>query len=833
MNRVQRFLCVLVLAACDGGGGPTIQPVSPASGRVSEELTIDLAFDNPDGRAVDLRVDPTGIMGFERVTSVTASPSGGTFRWVPLAAHVGSHAITFVLTSPDGGTTYDSETVNVTIEAAADAAPVFVRPGAGGTYDLTANPCVTFDVEVRDDDTTIVDIGVRGELPEQASLANAGDKRAIFDWCPTPDQIAASERYTIPLFADDGEHPAVEHDYVIVLRSGPGRDDCPGAAPSVNITTPLMDERITSGIGYPIEVSVSDDMGLRDAPLLYYSRTAPEDPSMPDVTTFEQLTFDDVGGGAFSARIPSLGLADGEEATVYFLVSATDNDDPAGSECDHRTDSALVSFIAVGAVGGGGTLAECDPCSASSDCASGLCASSASGGRCVGACSDAACTAGVCGPTVTTEGATRAGCGPVSEVCGGGSTMCTDDLREDDDSTSEATPYSSAISDGQICPMDDDFFSISVPTGNRLTVTVDGFVHAEGDLDLQLRSSSGTILGSSASVRNMESVSYCNGGSTTTLYARVFGFGSAQNGYSFTAANAPDPGGCCTDDVFEDDDSRTTARTVTFTSDMASPDGTLCTSDDDWIAIPMSGPGRIEITVIFDNSTGDVDIELYGPTGARLAQSAGTGDTETINTTVAGSGTYALRVRLYSGNNSGGWAGEIRRSFGTSCTDTSACPSGTVCNAGSCVNETCTSMSMCPPGHLCPTTGPTGATRWCADGCTVNADCRTGEACKWYVEGRGCGRTGSGANGDPCTNATACGGQRTCVGWPGGFCARARCTSNADCEGGTFCIAEGGINVCAVDCPTLEDDPCRYGEGYDCQYRPTLGGSSQWVCVPF
>jgi hypothetical protein len=832
MTRTHGF-CLLFLAACDGGT-VTIQPIAPQTGRVSEELTVNVAFDNPDGRAVDLRIDPAStatITGFERVTDVSATPSGGTFRWVPLAAHQGSHVITLNVTSPDGGTIYDSEMVNITIEAASDAAPVFVRPGAGGTYDLTTSPCVTFDVEVRDDDTTVVDIGIRGELPEQASLANAGDKRAIFDWCPTPDQIAAAERYTIPLYADDGEHPATEHDYTIVLRSGPGRDDCPGDSPSISISTPRMDERVTSGSGFPVEISVSDDMGLRDAPLLYYSLTEPEDPSMPDVTQFDQLTFDEVGGGIFSARIPSFGLAEGDEATVYFLVSASDNDDPTGSLCDHRTDSALTSFIAVGGEAGGGTLAECDPCGASADCASGLCAASASGGRCVGACSEEDCAAGTCGATVTTEGATRAGCGPVSEICGGGSTMCTDDGREPDDTIGDATPLTGAITDGQVCPMDDDYFSVSVPTGNRVTVTVDDFVHAEGDIDLQLRNMSGMILGSSASVRDSESVSYCNGGAATTLYARVFGFGSEQNSYSISATNMPDASGCCIDDAFENDDSRTTARTVTFASDLASPEGTLCTSDDDWIAIPMSGPGRIQATVIFDAVAGDIDIELYGPTGTRIASSAGTTDTEEIDTTVGAAGTYALRIFLYRGNNADGWAGEIRRSFGTTCTDTSMCPSGTVCNAGSCVADSCTSMAMCPANHLCPTTGPSSP-RWCADTCAVNTDCRTGEACKWYPEGRACGRTGSGLNGAPCLNATFCGGQRTCVAWPGGFCARARCTTNADCEGGTYCVSEGGINVCAVDCPTLDDDPCRYEEGYDCEYRPTLGGTNQWVCVP-
>jgi hypothetical protein len=824
------FALACAVVSCDGAGGPTIQPITPETVRVNEELTIELAFDNSDGRAVDLRIDDPMIVGLDRVSTISASPSGGTFRWVPLASQVGTHELTFVLTSDDGGTEYDRETAHVEVLPAEDAAPVFVRPGAGGTYDLTASPCVTFDVEVRDDDSATVEIGTRTEPPEGATLTNAGDKRATFDWCPTPDQIAASERYTIALFADDGEHSRVEHDYVVVLRSGPARDGCPGAAPTITISAPLMDERVTSSTGYAVEVTVADDLGLRDPPLLYYSRTEPEDPTRPDVTQFEQVVFEDAGG-SWTARIPSLGLAEGEEATVYFLVSATDNDDDTGSLCDHRTDSDLVSFLAVGGVpGSGGGLAECARCGASSECSSGICAATAGGGLCVDACSELDCDSGVCGATATTEGSTRAGCGPVAEVCGL-TTTCTDDPREENDLISTASTYSTPITDGQICPMDSDYIGISVPSGNRLTVTLDGFAHADGDLDLQLRSSRGTILTSSAGARDVETISYCNGGATETFYARVFGYASDQNQYSLTATRTPDAT-CCADDDFEPDDTRTGARSVTFTSDMASFEGSVCPSDDDWIAIPVSGPGRIAAEVAFDESIGDIDIELYSPTGTRIASSAGTSGTESIDVAVPGGGTYALRIFLYRGRNDL-WLGEITRTVGSSCTTTLDCAPGSVCEAGSCASDLCTTNADCPSGHTCPTAGVAGSQRHCAMACDANSDCDPDFRCKWFVEGRGCGDYGGGANAAPCSTYADCGGQRTCVAWPGGYCARAGCDSNSDCESGTFCVTVGGVNVCALGCPDALNDPCRYSEEHWCDFVTTVSGASQWVCVPF
>lgn len=652
-------IAALLVCSCDGGSGPTLLPIRAQTVRVNEVLELTLVIDNPEGRAVEVVVEDPMLPSFDRAHSLSTSPGGATFQWSPLSSQTGMHELTFILRDSGSGGEYDRETALIEVLPSEDSAPVFVRPGAGGTFDLEREACVTFDVEVRDDDSATVDLGTRSPLPANATLANAGPKRATFDWCPTPDQIAAAERWTIELFADDADHPRVEHDYILVLRSGP-KDGCPGTAPMITVARPSMGEALTSATTYPVEVRVADDMGLRDAPLLYYTTSMPADPGNPDVTAFEQATFAPAEAGSYVARIPSLGLGEGEMQQVWFLVTATDNDDSSGSLCDHRTDSDLIFFYAVGGMAPDGSLRQCDFCSGSTECASTICASAAGGARCVDGCSTTACIEGSCGATVTTEGGTRAGCGPVSEMCGGGG-MCTDDSREDDDTAATATTYSSPITNGQICPSDADFFAISVPNRNAVTVTLDGFVHTVGDLDLELRASDGTILGTSASIRNSESVSYCNGGSSTTLTARVFGFSSAQNSYSFRADVAPDPGGCCVDDSSENDDTQATARTVTFTSNVADFDGTVCPGDDDWIAIPMSGAGNIAVYVTFVHAMGDIDIALHGPTGTRLRGSLTSTDDEMISFDVTSAGTYALRVYGYGLSGGNTWLGEVTR----------------------------------------------------------------------------------------------------------------------------------------------------------------------------
>lgn len=826
-------------AACDGGGGPTLEQIPPQSVRVNEELRVNIAIDNPNGDAVVLRVEDPMLPAFDSVHRISTEPGGAVFRWSPLSSQVGEHELVFNLTDTGGGTVYDSKTMLVEVLASEDSAPVFVHPGPGGTYDLERDPCVRFDIEVLDDDSADVDISSRAELPERASLNPAGPKRASFDWCPTPDQVASSERWTIQLQADDGEPDhLVEHDYVIVLRTG-NKEGCPGAEPMISVQSPSMGEAITSGTTYPVEVTVSDDMGLRDPPLLYYTTTAPEDPSMPDVTQFEQVVFEDVDG-TFVARIPNLGLDEGAMTEVWFLVSATDNDDPNGSLCDHRTDSDVVSFFAVGGQPADGSLPQCDFCTNSTECASGICAATASGGRCVDSCSGGGmCTEGVCGATVTTEGASRAGCGPTSEICtgGGGGGPCMDDGREDDDVIADATPYTSMITDGQICENDDDFFSISVPQGNRVTVLLDGFMNSDGDLDLSLRQMDGTILDTSASVRDMEEVEYCNAGTTETLYARVSGFLRDENAYDLTMSVAPDPGMCCMDDTFEDDDSQMAARSVSFGApvmgtETAAFDGTVCGSDDDWIAIPMTDAGRIEVDLVFIDADGDLDIRLFDPMGTRIASSLSTSDDESIGVDVSGGGTYALQISLFGGGGND-YLGEVRRITGMGCTTTDDCPRGTVCDAGSCVSDICT--GSCPPGHICQTGGPIPAANRCGLECMVNADCRSGEACKWNIEGRACGDTGSGQNGDSCSSFAACGGQRACLPYPGGYCARVGCTRGTDCETGTHCVEINGQNVCALHCIGFPS-PCRTSEGYTCSLLPSImdreSTPNRFVCVP-
>ena len=823
MHSFARILVVILgIASCAEGAGPELEAIAPQTIAVHETLRLTLRARNVAGDDVSFRYEAPDLPGLDRTASISGSGSTGEFRWSPLSSHVGTHEVTFVLLV--GGTVEDRKPALIEVVPPADAAPVFLRPGAGGTYDLERDPCVGFDIEVRDDDTPDVDIRPRGLLPDGANILREGPRRARFDWCPTPDQIATSERWNVAIEADDGDHPATEHEYVVVLRSGP-KEGCEGDPPTVSIFSPTEGARVPNEPGYTVRIDARDERGLRDAPLLYWSSSIPDDLEEPDVTMFEQVTAI-ADGPDWRARIPPLGLADGAEQTLYVVVSATDNDDETGTLCDHRTDSPLLRFIALGGSSGGGAPT-CDPCSSSAECASAVCATSSSGRRCLASCAGGtSCSAGTCDDRVTAEGAVVRACGSVAAVCdGGGGGTCMDDSREPNDSIAGSSTAPASLSDGQICAYNDDYFRISATAGNRVSVTVDGFVHSQGDLDLQLLSGTGSVLASSAGTTSSETVSHC-AAAAGSLYARVFGYRGAQNEYSMRVSQSPDAAGCCMDDSGEPDDTRTTARTVIG----GIFDGTICPGDDDYGRFTVSGPSRVQVTITFVHADGDLDLELYGPSGTIVGASRSTRDIESIDVNVTETGTYVARVYGFR-DASGDYAGEVTVTAMSGCTTTTSCPVDQMCQGGSCVSDTCTSTASCPSGHVCPAAGPGATSSHCGMACTFNADCRSIEACKWFPEGRYCGRRGSGQNGDACSTFANCGGQRACLPWMNGYCARGGCSTNSDCESGTYCVRVGSQNLCVKDCFD-SDDLCRLSEGYDCSIEYDVSDTIQWVCVP-
>ncbi|OIP43761.1 MAG: hypothetical protein AUK47_02140 [Deltaproteobacteria bacterium CG2_30_63_29] len=813
------FAAALFLVSCADEVKPSLRPLEGAQVNVNEILRIELSVNNPDGLSLEYSVAAPDLPSFADVTSLVGSPQGGEFRWTPLSSHVGMHELVFTIKSSAGS---DSKSVLVEVIPANSAAPIFLRPGFGGTFDLAKNPCVTFDIEVRDDDSLDVDIRPREPLPTGAVMRKVNDnsKRSDFEWCPTVDQVERSVRWNIEFEADDGEHsPPTPHDYLVVLRT-PTKTNCPGQPPALSVTSPSSGTTLSGVGGYPVEVSVSDDLGVRDAPVLHYTTNEPSSPA--DLNDFDQQRlFADQGGGTWRAIIPPLDLAEGQEQTITFIVDVTDNDDPAGTSCDHTTESTMVSFNARGA-GANVKAQNCEFCSASAQCESGVCSANG-GGRCLPACSGS-CTLGTCQSTATIDGNTMDACGPAAVVCDGRPAGdCTNDSSEPNDSVAGAIALSSGV-DATICPKDVDYWKITASVDSDMVLALNGFDTATADLDLALLAMDGNLIEVSGGEGASESIQHCMLSGTSAV-AAVFAY--SDTGYSaYSLSVTASPGACCTNDQWEPDNTPSQASQIPTSGDF---DGTICPSDIDFVSFNVTGPKTLDAIIIFDETMADLDLELYGPDGAFIEGSWTESGQEEIIKDLSVAGTYLLKIVPY-GEGTTAYIGQVSLTDISGCSSTASCPLFNVCSAGECVSDRCDGATPCPTAHVCATSGPGFSYGYCGASCTTNTTCRTGEACKWFAAGRGCGQTGTGQNGDPCTFFENCGSQRDCVAMPAGYCARVGCQSNADCESNTFCSEVGGQNICVRRCGGAEP-ACRLADGYTCKSLPVVGGSTDMGCT--
>ena len=204
----------VALAACGGGGAPEIHGLSDQVATVGTELIVHVDGSDPDGDQLTYAVHSD--VSLQGNANLSQDPSGqGVFRWTPLADDLGAHAFDF--TASDGS---ETTTVSISIEvrSAVGEVPIFRQPlGAG----RTANPaqCMTIDILVEDLDTAQVTIEEVAPPILGGQLQIVSGTSATWMWCPTPAQVAAQDRYTLVLSADDGENPQTIKNYVIVLNS--------------------------------------------------------------------------------------------------------------------------------------------------------------------------------------------------------------------------------------------------------------------------------------------------------------------------------------------------------------------------------------------------------------------------------------------------------------------------------------------------------------------------------------------------------------------------------------------------------------------------------------
>lgn len=510
-----RACCAISLlgaTACSIGSPPELADLGDQTAVVGQTLTLQLFASDPDGDDLNFRFEAAGLPDAETTTSLTKAPDGhGIFTFTPLASQVGEHFIDFTVSD---GRNKDRLTIRIEVKGAVGdgSLPVYRKPlGSGTVLDLEQADCVDFEVLIEDPDSASVDLSVLPPVIKNSALtAEPNGLSGRWSWCPDRDQRSGPERYDLALQADDGDNPPVRKDFIIVLRKRSGAD-CPGEAPSIEHAP----QDFQTALDLEISARVTDDVGLKAAPIVLY---ATEDPGTPvDFSKLSlaemRLVSGDMTDGQWSAFIPNPTTSQGEGAqeTLYYIISATDDDDTEG-ECDHRTELPTQGAFDVAVLNNGEADAGvCEPCSYDVQCGTetDLCLPGEFGGACGKACTgDSACGQGyVCSPTPveSVDGVTARQCVPNSGVCGSDGVCVDDDPDGSDDSPEEAAALGilpPGSYETSLCSNDEDWYLVELTEEAQIQASLDG--DSPPDIDLAVTDAEGFLIEESAGLSSDE-----------------------------------------------------------------------------------------------------------------------------------------------------------------------------------------------------------------------------------------------------------------------------------------------------------------------------------------
>jgi Bacterial pre-peptidase C-terminal domain len=611
--------CLVATAvACGPSSAPAIEGLTDQVAQVGTELVISVAGTDPEGDHLVYGFHAVDLPDVAEAAALTESPSGlGVFRWTPLGTDVGRHPFDFTVSD---GTHMTTVTINIDVRSSigATTAPVFRTPGdTGTTIDLATQTCLDLEIAVDDQDTPTLRLSQGEPIIEGAELTVSGGHTATWHWCPSRAQQAEA-RYTLELAADDGDNPRTTKEYLIVLRGGDGTS-CPGTPPAITHTP----KDAQSILGLAIAATITDDKGIKDAPLLYVADVQP--PTPIDLARMTQvpmtLTSGDAKNGVYTgtATNPVAQLPAGTKQTLYYVFVANDDDDTTGT-CDHSTVSQVYSM----AVTSTGTADQpiCVACTGDAQCGAGdECVRMGAAGAtfCLQACGAGCPTGYSCSTTKLTsvDGASAFQCVPDSGSCAMPTQTCADDTWEVNDSRSDASHNPVMTPDTYdliSCPSttsttraNDDYYKIVVPSDQRIDLQLAG--GPETDLDLHLYHSDGTVVTASTSLEPNEQINTCL--TAGTYYIKVNGFGSARNEYLFSYdSHAESCATTCVDDAKEDDDTYSQAREIDF-PDYASTGNKICPNDDDWYHVPLFTGEVMTVDLAFTQSTSHQDLDLH------------------------------------------------------------------------------------------------------------------------------------------------------------------------------------------------------------------------------
>ncbi len=338
---------------------------------------------------------------------------------------------------------------------------------------------------------------------------------------------------------------------------------------------------------------------------------------------------------------------------------------------------------------------------------------------------DVNCAAGICVDQVCVDCGVDDDC-PQGEICEANACVPGgpgEDRFEENDVLESAAPLEAGAYP-DLLAADDDFYRVTVCGGGTVTFDVT-FIHADGDVDLNLFSANGFYLDGAGSITDDELLIYQNREAVAVdVVLHVFGFGGAVNAYGLNVTidcpegcvgDAACPDGVCVDgecvecradadcpqgdacqagacvpggpvdDQFEENDDQGAAAAL---AQGRYPGLILAGGDDDWFDVEVCPGGTVTFDVLFTDADGDLDITTYSADGLRLAGAASTTDNESLEYTNNGAAPTTVSLRVY------GWGGasntytlDIGLVCPEGCRDDADCADGERCDAGECVPD--------------------------------------------------------------------------------------------------------------------------------------------------
>jgi len=704
-------LAAAALFAGCANHAPTFFPIGNKN--VETNTTLDFLVEAIDEDGDTLEFSMQGKPPAAEFSKV--SDNSARFTWTPIASDAGpdgsgkDYNVVFKVT--DGlDTASEAITIYVTLGGAGTGAPVFITP-SDYTLDLNRKQSISFNIEVRDADSTDVTLRVVENIPGGNFQTTSGSKLASYEWTPTEQQVGERPVWSLRVGAKDADNPEVFQDITILIKGG--QEKCEGTAPVLEHDA-LPDQR--GDQDYPVSVVASDAESEVTAVALYWMVENIDE-------SFLKSSMTEAGGGTWTGSIPNPGLKEGETADVTYYICATDNDDASGTDCDMRgcvpEDGRFVfTAYAAGNVdceddlfegsegndnSGNASKVELDSNGESVLESLKICPGNVDwyqievpeASYWAGALLAYTEANGVLGMDLyDADGTTMLKAGEaeedqvmvVSDVFNAPQTVylnvygstsevenrysllvvveeyvpCDDDIYEPNNVPADAEPIVEDVYTDLTCCGDPDWYSIALNEGDKLEVELE-FITAEGDLDLWIFDQD--------TVDNAETFSCDNAlaCSTTetddelavvesipadgTYYIAMGPYQGAKNTYHMLVVVTPQATQC-TEDGNEPND--VPADAVEADVDVPMPGLMLCPNNEDWYKTLMYKDETIIIDISFTHASGDLDMKLYDPDVTpdnlldhQVAAALSTDDDEHIEYVIPADGYYYTRIFGY------------------------------------------------------------------------------------------------------------------------------------------------------------------------------------------